>query len=44
MSSFFDEQGHTRVSAEAYIEYVAGGKPAENAAHRKKGHFRMENS
>jgi hypothetical protein len=42
MSSFFDEQGRTRVSAEAYIEYVAGGKPAENAAHRKKGHFRME--
>jgi hypothetical protein len=41
-SSFFDEQGRTRVSAEAYIEYVAGGKPAENAAHRKKGHFRME--
>jgi hypothetical protein len=47
MSSFFDEQGRTRVSAEAYIEYVAGGKPAENAAHQnkaKKGHFRMENS
>jgi len=42
MSSFFDEQGRTRISAEAYIEYVAGGKPAENAAHRKKGHFRME--
>jgi hypothetical protein len=42
MSSFFDEQGRTRVSAEAYIEYVEGGKPAENAAYRKKGHFRME--
>jgi hypothetical protein len=42
MSNFFDEQGRTRVSAEAYIGYVAGGKPAENAAHRKKGHFRME--
>jgi len=42
MSSFCDEQGRTRISAEAYIEYVAGGKPAENAAHRKKGHFRME--
>ncbi len=45
MSSFFDEQGRTRVSAEAYIKYVAGGKPAENAAYQdkaKKGHFRME--
>ena len=42
MSSFFDEQGRTRVSAEAYIEYVAGGKPAENAAQRKKGPFWME--
>jgi len=29
----------TRVSAEAYIAYVAGGKPAENAAHRKKDHL-----
>jgi hypothetical protein len=38
-------QADTRVSAEAYIEYVAGGEPAENAAHQnkaKKGHFRME--
>jgi hypothetical protein len=42
MSSFFDEQGRTRVFAKAYIEYVAGEKPAENAAHRKKSHFRME--
>jgi hypothetical protein len=42
ISSFFDEQGRTKVSAEAYTQYVAGGKPAENAAHRKKGHFQME--
>jgi hypothetical protein len=42
MSNFFVEQGRTRVFAEAYLEYAAGGKPAENAAHRKKGHFRME--
>jgi hypothetical protein len=42
MSNFFDEQGHTGISAEAYIEYVAGGKSAENAARWKKGHFRME--
>ena len=40
MSSFFDEQGRTRVSTKAYIEYVAGGKPAENTAHREKGHIR----
>jgi hypothetical protein len=47
MSSFFDEQGRTRVSVEAYIASVAGGKPAENAAHQnkaKKVHFRMETS
>ena len=42
MSNFLDEQGRTRVYAEAYMMYVAGGKPAENDAHRKKGHFRME--
>jgi hypothetical protein len=41
MSNFFDEQGRTRVSAKAYMKYVAGGKPAENTAHRKKGHFRI---
>jgi hypothetical protein len=47
MSNFFDEQGRTRVYAEVHIECVAGGKPAENAAHQnkaKKGHFRMETS
>ncbi|MFC1829263.1 hypothetical protein ACFL0O_06605 [Thermodesulfobacteriota bacterium] len=27
MSSFFDEQGRTRVCAEAYITYAAGGNP-----------------
>jgi hypothetical protein len=42
MSNFFDEQGRTRVFAEAYMKYVAGEKPAENAAHRKKSHFWME--
>jgi hypothetical protein len=29
----------TRFFAEAYLKYVAGAKPAENAAHREKGHF-----
>jgi hypothetical protein len=33
MRNFFEGQGRTRVLAEAYIEYVAGQKPAENAAH-----------
>jgi hypothetical protein len=42
MSNFFDEQGRTRVYAKAYFKYVAGGKPAENAAHREKGHFRKK--
>jgi hypothetical protein len=45
MSNFFDEQGRTRVFAEAYIKYVAGGKPAQNATQQhkaEKGHFRME--
>ena len=27
MSNFFDEQGRTRVSAEAYMMYVAGENP-----------------
>jgi hypothetical protein len=27
MSNFFDEQGRTRVYAEAYIEYVVGENP-----------------
>jgi hypothetical protein len=39
MSSFFDEQGRTKVFAEAYKWYVAGEKPAENADHREKGHL-----
>jgi len=42
MSNFFEEQGRTRVFAEAYLKYVAGEKPAENAAVRKKGHFRID--
>jgi len=42
MSNFFDEQGRTRVSAETHIEYVAGGKPVGNAAHRERSRFRME--
>jgi hypothetical protein len=39
MSNFFDEQGRTRVYEEAYWQYVDEVKPAENAAHRKKGHL-----
>jgi hypothetical protein len=27
MRSFFDGQGHTRIYAEAYTEYVAGKNP-----------------
>ncbi len=49
MRSFSDEQGRTRVFVEAYRSYSADGlftsrrrKPAENAAHRKKGHLWME--
>jgi hypothetical protein len=44
-----DEQGRTRVFVEAYRWYSANGlftsrrrKPAENAAHREKGHLWME--
>ncbi|OEU44339.1 MAG: hypothetical protein BBJ60_12660 [Desulfobacterales bacterium S7086C20] len=44
MSNFFSEQGRTRVYAETYFSYVAGAKPAENAAQRKKGHFWMATS
>jgi len=39
---FFDEQDPTRVFVEAYIGIRPKRKPAENAAHRKKGHFWME--
>ena len=39
MRDFFDEQGRTRVFAEAYRMYVTGVKPVENAAHRKKIHL-----
>ena len=41
MSNFRVEQGRTR---EAYMEYVAAAKPAENAAQREKGHFWMDTS
>jgi hypothetical protein len=27
MSNFIDEQGRTRVCAEAYVEYIAGENP-----------------
>ena len=40
---FFDGQGRTRVSAKAYLKYVAGEKPAEKTGHRKKGQLLMEN-
>jgi hypothetical protein len=36
MRIFFGGQGCTRVFAKAYFEYVAGAKPTENAAQRKK--------
>ena len=42
MSSFFSEQGRTRVYAEAYFSYVAGAKAAENAAQGEKSHLWME--
>ena len=42
MSNFFDEQGRTRVLARGVLLVRRGLKPAENAAHRKKGHFPME--
>ena len=42
MSNFFAEQGRTRVCGEAYMEYAAAAKPAENAAQREKSHFRMD--
>ena len=42
MSNFRVEQGRTMVCGEAYMEYAAAAKPAENAAQRKKGHFWMD--
>jgi hypothetical protein len=43
MSIFFVGQGCTRVSAKAYLKYVAGGKPAENAGQREKDLLGIEN-
>jgi len=40
---FFAGLGRTRVSAKAYLKYVAGGKPAENEGQWKKGHSGIEN-
>jgi hypothetical protein len=43
MGDFFADQGRTRVFVEAYLEYAADAKPAENADQREKIHLGVEN-
>ncbi len=39
MRIFIDEQGRTRVFVRGVLAVRRGQKPAENAAHREKGHL-----
>jgi hypothetical protein len=39
MRNFFDEQGRTRISVEAYKYVRRRRKSEENTAHRKKNHL-----
>jgi hypothetical protein len=43
MSNFLMSKDAQGFSSRRTFSYVADAKPAENAAHRKKGHFWIEN-
>ena len=42
MCNFFDGQGRTKVFGRGVLPVRRGLKPAENAAHREKGHLGFE--
>ena len=42
MSNFFDGLGRTKAFDRGVLKVRRGLKPAENTAHREKGHFQMK--